>query len=295
MAPRQRTPPRTASSDEYVGPASFAESKPLVSVNAVDLSAKPLCPNVDRPQKVGMWRAEVGPDKKKTQSGSNVSLDDRDSHDLFNLVALPCLIILTVINYDWNSVLGGMGPEIAWTDRFFIPYWSITMLYFFVDLFWVRLIPTCVKEPGDIVKHHIAAMIYLIAPVYLPEFRWCMGACLSAELSSWFLIARRVAFLRKNLIPTAVTWFLTVMFYASWIVIRLMLYPYIMAIYVGKARVVLDETGTLMHWPVIFLPVHFILCLMNFRWTLGLLYPILRKRFQSAAEKDGVCEQLNKN
>lgn len=303
MAPRQRSPNRLPPSyEDVVDPMSSVASSPLVydqtptsklEDDAVVGSTAKEVPDCHQ-QRQRRQRAHcVGRSREgciKTSKGcdrKSLSVQERDRHDIFNLVALPSVIFLTAANYDWEKVLLGMGPELSWTDAFFGAYWLVTMCYFLVDLIWVKLVPTSVKSPHVIINHHIVAMIYLVAPIYLPEFRWCMGACLSVELNTWFLIARRVAYLRRDVVPAVLSDLITVMFYMSWIAIRCVLYPYIMAVYVQKAQAALIETGTLMHWPIIFVPVHFSLCLLNLKWSFDLFYPMLCRWFQREGGKAG--------
>lgn len=219
--------------------------------------------------------------------GSGPSVVDRDRHDIFNIVALLPLIFLTFANYDWGVVLATGDPEASWTDEYFWQYWFATTLYFGVDLVWVWRVPTCVKSPSVIIKHHIVAIFYLAGPVLFPMFRWAMGACLSVEINTWFLIARRVAYLRRDAISNLITGIINVAFYVSWLAIRCFLYPLIMAIYVQKCQVALVETGTLLHWPVIFVPIHFILCLLNLKWSYDLFTPIVSDWFKSSGVQKG--------
>mmetsp|Transcript_26001 Transcript_26001/g.60364 ORF Transcript_26001/g.60364 Transcript_26001/m.60364 type:complete len:183 (+) Transcript_26001:236-784(+) len=76
----------------------------------------------------------------------------RDVHDVFNLVALFPIIVLTISNWDWDQVKQGESMEDAWSGAYFMEFWSSTLLYFLVDLMWVARVPICVKSPGVIVK-----------------------------------------------------------------------------------------------------------------------------------------------
>ena len=128
-------------------------------------------------------------------------------------------------------------------------------------------------------------LLYLAAPVLFPEFRWAMGACLSVEINTWFLIMRRMVYLRREHVPGVIVEFMNAAFYASWIAIRCILYPMIMAIYLRKCREALEETGTLMHWPIIFVPVHGIFCVLNIKWSYDLFTPLILGWFKSGGEK----------
>merc|ERR1712087_1055300 len=86
-------------------------------------------------------------------------------------------------------------------------------------------------------QHHIVAMIYLLAPIYYPRYRWLMGAVLSVELNTWFLIARRLVY-RNNYCPSGyakvspiITSTVSAFFYFTWLAIRCYLYPSVLLLF----------------------------------------------------------------
>ena len=100
-----------------------------------------------------------------------------------------------------------------------------------------------------------------------------MGACLSVEINTWFLILRRVVYKRKIALLSDTV---SACFYLSWIVIRCFVYPAIMVTFVRLAIQVVGETNQLWHWPMIFIPVHFVLCVLNLKWSYDLFMPIIK-------------------
>lgn len=120
-------------------------------------------------------------------------------------------------------------------------------------------------------------MAYLSGPIIWPEFRWFMGACLSVEVNTWFLILRRVLYKRKDRIHPFITEFVSLSFYLSWVVIRIFLYPAIMFIFVTMYFDAVAKSGVFFHWPMIFIPVHFFLCLLNLKWSYDLFEPLVAK------------------
>jgi hypothetical protein len=220
--------------------------------------------------------------EEPTASSSSLTSESeiaRDKHDIFNLFALLPVVLLTVVNYDWQKVVNELSPESAWTGDYFFAYWSATMLYFIVDLIWVAVVPICVKSPNVIIKHHFIALIYLIGPYLWPHYRWFMGACLTVELNTWFLIARRVAY-KRNLSGTTLSNVIDACFYASWIIIRCIIYPAILYTFISMAIVGIAETQTIMHWELLFLPIHFFLCVLNLKWTYDLFQPIITRWYK---------------
>lgn len=124
-------------------------------------------------------------------------------------------------------------------------------------------------------QHHVVTMAYLFAPVYLPHFHWFMGACLSVEINTWFLILRRVLYKRGDL-PTIVTETVSFLFYVSWIIIRCIVYPYVLFEFLRMSYDAIIDTGRL-HWPMICIPVHFFLCVLNIKWTYELFQPMIAR------------------
>lgn len=116
-----------------------------------------------------------------------------------------------------------------------------------------------------------------------------MGACLSVEINTWFLILRRVVYKRNiGFLTQAVS----ACFYVSWIVIRCFIYPAILFTFLKLAADYIRETNELFAWPMIFIPVHFVLCLLNLRWTYDLFMPIIKNWFVSDAAAPTVSNGL---
>jgi hypothetical protein len=119
----------------------------------------------------------------------------RDSHDFFNLIVLIPIVALNVMNWNWEILMNLKKKQTvadAWTGEWFDLFFWATLSYFVADLLWIIIVPTSVKSPSVIVQHHIATMLYILIPYHTPSVRWCMGACMSVEINTWFLIARRV-------------------------------------------------------------------------------------------------------
>ena len=94
-----------------------------------------------------------------------------DKHDLFNLVALIPLngINMMHIKMCWFSEARAM-------DLFWV-FYSVTVLYFVVDLAWIYIKPQSVKSPKFIMGHHVVTMSYLLIPYNYPHLAWCMSLC----------------------------------------------------------------------------------------------------------------------
>ena len=81
-------------------------------------------------------------------------------------------------------------------------------------------------------------------------------------------------------------------FYLSWIAIRIFLYPMIMYIFLQLAYKEVIETGVLWHWPMMFMPVHFFLCVLNLKWSYDLFQPMIAKRLSRPDDDVGISSGL---
>jgi len=210
----------------------------------------------------------------------------RDWHDFFNLVVLVPVVVLNVMNWNWDLLLNSPSfhnIQKAWTGDWFVPFFAVTALYFFVDLLWILLLPQCVKSPSTIIQHHLATMLYIIIPYTNEQYRWCMGSCMIVEVNTWFLIARRV-FNKQGFPPWIIDLsfvsirvkLISIFFYLTWIGIRCILYPALMPSFY---RIWVDHSAKVgSKWNLVMLciPLHAIFCLLNLKWSYDLLMSKLR-------------------
>lgn len=178
-----------------------------------------------------------------------------DKHDLFNLVALIPLngINMMHIKMCWFSEARAM-------DLFWV-FYSVTVLYFVVDLAWIYIKPQSVKSPKFIMGHHVVTMSYLLIPYNYPHLAWCMSLCMSVEINTWFIIARR----RWNH-PLACSFF----FYLTWFGIRLILYPILVIQIYKEWKDYSAETGTHLNIIAIAPIFQVLLVCLNVKWTIDL-------------------------
>jgi TLC domain len=228
----------------------------------------------------------------------------RDSHDFFNLVVLVPVVVLNVMNWNWEKLMYGTGAkqafsiQRAWTGEWFYWFFAVTLLYFLTDLVWIVSVPTCVKSPATIIQHHVATMLYILIPYFQPDYQWCMGACMIVEVNTWFLIARRVFnkqgfppwILNLSIVSIRVK-LISIFFYLTWILIRCCLYPYLLVEFTNAWLEHSQRVGT--KWNVILLsvPLHAAFCLLNLRWTHDLLMSKIRywRRVSGTGGKGGTA------
>jgi len=217
----------------------------------------------------------------------------RDVHDWFNLVALVPVIWLNIINWkcsdifalckgDFLSLCGltqGVNLPGLWHGEAFSLFWWTTLAYFIADLCWMVFLPSCVKSPDVIIKHHVATLLYIMIPYIRRQYGWLMGACMIVEVNTWFLIARRS--FNKNGdkpfqtgVPPAKSIRLVVVstcFYASWFAIRLVFYPFLCMVICFEYQAYSAQVGTWFNIIAITPAMQFIFICLNLKWTTDLV------------------------
>jgi hypothetical protein len=138
---------------------------------------------------------------------------------------------------------------------------------------------------GVIVQHHVATLIYLIIPFRFPDTCWLMGVCLSVEVNTWLLIARRV-FNKQGFGPWVIGLppffsirikMISILFYVTWISIRCILYPIIMKVLWQNWMEYYTKYGSIFYsrW-FVSMALHSVFCLLNFKWTFDLFMSKLK-------------------
>lgn len=226
----------------------------------------------------------------------------RDIHDFFNLIFLVPIVLLNVLNWNWDALANKFFSDVAlplskcWTGEYFYMFYYTTISYFVIDLMWVLVVPNAVRSTSTIVQHHIASLLYLMLPLYYENVRFLFGVCMSVELNTWFLIARRV--FNKQGFPawtidlpfffSVKVKLISISFYVTWIVIRCMIYPYVLVLFYDMIR-----HGNRPEDEKIMLSIaaclHSIFCLLNARWTMDLINKKIRQwKTKSRTISDGL-------
>ena len=235
----------------------------------------------------------------------------RDTHDYFNLIVLVPVTVLNIMNWNWDILLSALSTffyshshrnhhhasylsyleeivytvQSAWTGDWFDVFFFVTAAYFIFDLLWIVALPICVKSPSVIIQHHIAVLIYILIPYLHPNVRYCMGACMTVEINTWFLIARRV-FNKQGFPPWTLielnSWLsirvkvISIFFYLTWICIRCILYPVLLIPFYQHWYAYTKVTGTPFNILLPSIPLHGAFCLLNLKWSYELLMSKLR-------------------
>lgn len=182
-------------------------------------------------------------------------------HDIFNLLCLPGLIYLNI------------NVFINWNFESYSFYTQVFVLYIFLDTIWVALIPRSVPSSIPIIVHHIASIAGLLSVYYLgrnyPDYIVIVLSGGLLEINTFFLLARRN--FRDSIIPT-------VLFFGSWITLRLMMGPWVLYKTIELFQSHYDRfqnTPMLLLQASIIIIVTVSLNILNYKWT----YDLLMKQF----------------
>ena len=183
----------------------------------------------------------------------------------------------------------------AWTGEFEAEVLQLSIFYFLVDLFWVVLIPGCVRSPNTIIVHHLAVCVYIYLVVIHPDQFWFMGSCLSIEINTWFLIARRV--MNQAGLPVwnlNLPWgfslqvkIISLLFYSTWFLGRCILFPFLWTV-VFKEWMDTKEEGILLK-----LLMHSVFTILNLKWTYALV--ISKINYMKKYSQDGNDSMVGKS
>ena len=66
------------------------------------------------------------------------------------------------------------------------------------------------------------------------------------------------------------------LFYLTWIAVRLFCYPAVLFEFLRLAVERVAETGIYWHWPMVMIPVHAFLCVLNLKWSYDLFAPMVK-------------------
>lgn len=202
---------------------------------------------------------------------------------------------MNVLNWNWDKLFKkpiskfGIPFVDSWTGLYFNEFFLTCMAYFVIDLLWVVIIPRSVKSPMVIIKHHVATILYLQIPYFVPSTRFLFGVLMSVEINTWCLIARRV-FNKQGFPPWTINLpfmsmvsirikLISICFYITWISIRCLLYPYVLLVFykmaTAKGGNYLNEKERMAL--AIGVCLHAVFCYLNACWTIDLIYQKIRQ------------------
>ena len=170
-------------------------------------------------------------------------LNAKQVHNIFNIVYVG--VIATMSTYSWWMNLEG-------DDLYLLSV--ICVLYYFLDTAFIAIRPDSVNSTRSILLHHVFTFIFAVETYRLPSFRSFCVQYLLVDINTWFLMVRQMLKERYLVIE--------VPFYVSWVLIRLVYYPYLMFKVWGRFHESLTFKGLAVL--TIFLNI------LNFKWSIAL-------------------------
>lgn len=238
--------------------------------------------------------AVVGPKRHEKNTARTV-------HDWYNIIALIPICVTNAMCWQWGLFPGMLRGEqsfaTVWSGAYFHTFFYVTLAYFVTDVLWVVVVPSCVASPSVIVGHHVATLLYLLVPYLYPEYGWLMGACLSVELNTWFLIARRV-FNRDGRQPLTLSAstpggpihikLISVCFYITWVVIRLLVYPALYFVICAEYGHLTLKVGSYFNALSVAPVLQAVFVLLNLKWSYDLVMSKLKTKKKTGKDKGGL-------
>ena len=144
---------------------------------------------------------------------------------------------MALLHDAWNlGALGGIAVwtlGLLWTGDVSWAYWHTVVAYLACDFVWIAAFPRSVKAPVSVLVHHLVTLILLMVPYTYPRFFKYAVADLVIEGNTWLLIARRR--IPRSMPRTRAV--CTAAFFSSWVLIRLVWYPYLLFVFAYVERV----------------------------------------------------------
>ncbi len=223
----------------------------------------------------------------KTIKKSNIlnsSLSIKNLHDLFNLFVMIYLSYMNILNWDFSN------NKIIWTGSNNYIFFKSSIIYFFCDLLWIIKYPNITDNRKSIIVHHINCVAgFTLFSIFAKESQyWGVNYAMLAEINTLFLILRRK--ISRNSINPIIRFCSTInnlLFYLSWVSIRLITYPYLL---VNLYYFYLEEykiSSSVIFNPFFYcLIIHFSFCFLNFYWTFKLVFKNILLKNKKLIDKE---------
>lgn len=130
----------------------------------------------------------------------------------------------------------------------------------------------------SIILHHVGTYALVLLPTFRPYYHYHMGLCLLVEFNSLTLVTRR-----HTVTGSLAYSILNFLFYLSWIVLRLMLFPFLTYFFLVEYIRDEDTRKGIYFNQVLTAPLlQFILTSLSVMWTVDLI----KKMFKNNKNKE---------
>lgn len=200
------------------------------------------------------------------------------THDQFNLVALTIISVLDVWYLACTTDLRLIGTDELGQDPVSYPIFLALLLFFTlyicVDIVWIYLIPASVhgNQSTAVLVHHLVTLVQLVIPWLNQNLSWHFAITLVVEINTLVLVCRRSV--RQH---SAAYQVLDLLFYATWIIFRLLLFPLLVLFCYSEYMRLAARSGYLNSIAVSLVTMT-ILTVMSYKWTYDLIIKQFRKK-----------------
>lgn len=233
------------------------------------------------------WRCKNSVTKYLPRSMSiaiaTFQLENKDAlrrHDHFNIIVISLIIFLDAIfllkalTCDDSNWMTSSCPLLCVA---FYAVWFSFGTYLVCDLIWIVQIPNCVaSDPNAIIVHHLFTIGLMIIPLYHPELSLVLGIDLMVEVNTLFLTLRRNSDMEGIFFRVC-----NVMFYATWVIFRLIMFPIVTVIMFNKFVVISTRTGSYFNLIGLSTLIQAFITTMSVFWTAQMLHKLVAKAHRS--------------
>ncbi len=184
---------------------------------------------------------------------SELNIDWSNKHDIWNIIWLPIVFCTNIyLLFNWNINI----------ELYFI---SIFLLYLVSDFIWLIIKPYSVVNPNIIYFHHLISIIgTIIIPQLDYELKYLICLATLTEINTWIRLIRNRTSGKLNII-------LDLLFLVSWIIIRLVIGPYVSSIIFKRCLIEYNKIN------VTLFIVSCLLNILTLLWTYQLINGIINK------------------
>jgi hypothetical protein len=219
-------------------------------------------------------------------TGDKITLSDEYKyHDYFNIINFASIVVIDIFyiiySTEWHKIGTNQLAQDANCTKIFTLMSSFTANYLLWDTLFVYIYPTCVMDDTstkekmakgknharNIIIHHLITLLYLSIPFFIPQFHWHTGVLLLVEINTLFLTIRRHLF--NN---TLVYKIINALFYISWILFRLVIFPLFVFFITSEYFRYSIEVNTYINIFVIAPILQVMLTSLGFFWTYKLFF-----------------------
>ena len=200
------------------------------------------------------------------------------SHDYYNIIALLVIVSYDIyylsIATDFNLIGTSKLAQEQHVQYHFNIFFAIFAAYITIDTLWILAQPKCVlSNPLTLIYHHIGAAAFLVIPYSIQQFQWHFALNLIVESNTLFLVLKR-----HTVSNSLVNKFLNFLFYATWVLFRLVFYPIVSVFMFYEYSRYTKEVGSWQNLMLLAPTLQVILTSMGYMWTYELVSKLLRPK-----------------